>query len=53
MLGSGVLVDVAVPRTGVGTARAPEALVGMLGSDVVLEKVIALMCRATLIAFEG
>jgi len=43
VLRSGVLVDIAQARAGVGAARALEALVGMLGGDVVLEEVIALM----------
>jgi len=52
VLRSGVLVNVSQARAGVGAARALEALVGMLGGDVVLEEVIALMCRATLVALE-
>jgi len=43
VLRSGVLVDVAQARAGVGAARALEALVSVLGCDVVLEEVIALM----------
>jgi len=52
VLRSGVLVDVSQARAGEGTLRTLEALIGMLGGDVVLEEVIALMCRATLVALE-